>query len=43
MKKKGGILTTKIYRKETNTNRYLNYDSCHLAYSNKRQLLLLVY
>ena len=29
MKKKGGILATKIYRKETHTNRYLNYESCH--------------
>ena len=23
------VLTTKIYRKETHTNRYLNYESCH--------------
>ena len=29
VKKRGGILTTKIYRKETHTNRYLNYESCH--------------
>ena len=29
MKKKGGILATKIYRKETHTNRYLSYKSCH--------------
>ena len=29
MKKKSRILATKIYRKETNTNRYLNYESCH--------------
>ena len=29
MKKKSGILVTKIYRKETHTNRYLNYESCH--------------
>ena len=29
MKKKGRILATKIYRKETNTKRYLNYESCH--------------
>ena len=29
MKKKGGILATKINRKETYTNRYLNYESCH--------------
>ena len=29
MKKKSGILATKIYRKETHTNRYLNYESCH--------------
>ena len=27
--KKGGILATKIYRKEIHTNRYLNYESCH--------------
>ena len=30
MKKKGKILATKIHRKETHTNRYLNYESCHL-------------
>ena len=30
MKKKSGTLATKIYRKETHTNRYLNYESCHL-------------
>ena len=29
MKKKSGTLATKIYRKETHTNRYLNYESCH--------------
>ena len=29
MKKKSGILVTKINRKETHTNRYLNYESCH--------------
>ena len=29
MKKKSGILATKIYRKETHTNHYLNYKSCH--------------
>ena len=29
MKRKSGILTTKIYRKENPTNRYLNYESCH--------------
>ena len=29
MKKKDGILATKIYRKETHTNCYLNYESCH--------------
>ena len=29
IKKKGGILATKIYRKETHTNRNLNYESCH--------------
>ena len=29
MKKKSGILATKIYRKETHINRYLNYESCH--------------
>ena len=29
MKKKGGILVTKIYIKETHTNRYLNYESRH--------------
>ena len=29
MKKKDGILATKIYRKETHTNRYFNYESCH--------------
>ena len=29
MKKKSGILGTEIYRKETHTNRYLNYESCH--------------
>ena len=29
MKKKSGILATKIYRKETHTNCYLIYESCH--------------
>ena len=29
MKNKSGILATKIYRKETHINRYLNYESCH--------------
>ena len=29
MKKKSGTLATKIYRKETHTNRYLNYESYH--------------
>ena len=29
MKKKDGILATKINRKETYTNRYLIYESCH--------------
>ena len=29
MKKKSEILATKIYRKETYTNRYLNHESCH--------------
>ena len=30
MKKKDGILATKINRKETYTSRYLIYESCHL-------------
>ena len=29
MKKKSGILATKIYRKETHSNCYLNYESCY--------------
>ena len=30
MKKKNGMLATKIYnKKETHTKRYLNYESCH--------------
>ena len=29
MNKESGILATKIYRKETHTNRYVNYESCH--------------
>ena len=29
MKKKDGILATKIYRKETHANRYFNYKSCY--------------
>ena len=30
-----GILATKIYRKEIQTNHYLNYLSCHLQQQNK--------
>ena len=44
MKKKSGILGTEIYRKETHTNRYLNYESCHHSNkNNKKKVLLLVY
>ena len=39
MKKKDGILATKIYRKETHTNRYLNYESCHSQQQKQGSLL----
>ena len=40
MKKKSGILATKIYRKEIHTNRYLNYESCHSQQQKKQGIII---
>ena len=42
MKKKGGILATIIYGKETHTNRYLNYESYHSQQQKQGIIIILL-
>ena len=42
IKKKGGLFATKIYRKETHINRYLNYESCHSQQQKRGVIISLI-